>query len=346
MKSPLIRKILIITEGHWDHASSRTRVLEYIPLLRKEGYQIHWIPRIPQRSKNIIQRISFAIRKRYQYFLQTIFIACRSWDVVICQRQCLSSWKLQLLRKKHIPIIYDFDDAIYLKNRGKRYNPQKWKLMVKTANRVIVSNTKLQQKVHELGRKAEIIPTQVNVNRFQIKSNYLHPPPFRIGWTGSPTTAPYLLSLQPILSELAQKYSIEFICIGIPIPFRSTLFKVISIPWSYETEPHYLSSLDVGVMPLPDDEWTQAKAGYKLLLYMAAGLPVVASPVGVNSNIVVKNETGFLAKDDSEWLKFLKLLLENPNLRQQMGKAGRQRVLELYDINVTFNMWKNILKKI
>ncbi len=153
-----------------------------------------------------------------------------------------------------------------------------------------------------------------------------------IGWTGSHSTLKYLYEIEPVIEQLERKYpSLQFIVIANQKP-EMNLKSLRFIPWSLETEIQDLSRIDIGIMPLPDDEWSKGKCGFKALQYMALGIPAVVSPVGVNSQLVVNGDTGFLCSTRSQWLAALELLLADPSLRKEMGIRGRQKVIDEYSV--------------
>ena len=146
-------------------------------------------------------------------------------------------------------------------------------------------------------------------------------------------TTAYLEQLRPALRELAAQISFRVILIG-AAPGSLPGLPVEHVVWSPETEAAELARCDVGLMPLPDLPWERGKCGYKLIQYMASALPVVASPVGANREIVVPGETGFLAETDADWIASLSRLAQDPELRRRMGAAGRRRVTEHYSLEV------------
>jgi hypothetical protein len=153
--------------------------------------------------------------------------------------------------------------------------------------------------------------------------------PFTLGWIGSPLTSAYLEPLRPALVELAARQSFRIVLVGAS-PTALAGLPVERVAWSLETEAAQLARFDVGLMPLPDLPWERGKCGYKLIQYMASSLPVVASPVGANRDIVVPGETGFLAETWAEWGAALDRLAQDPALRQRMGAVGRRRVEQRY----------------
>ena len=152
------------------------------------------------------------------------------------------------------------------------------------------------------------------------------------GWTGSNSTMKYLEPFIPVMEELEKKYRLEFLLISNKKP-AWTLKSLRCWLWSEKTEVEDLRRIDIGIMPLPDDDWAKGKCGFKVLQFMALEIPVVASPVGVNSILIHNNENGFLASSTQEWIEKLQLLIENPELRKKFGIAGRKTVEEKYSVN-------------
>jgi glycosyltransferase involved in cell wall biosynthesis len=154
-----------------------------------------------------------------------------------------------------------------------------------------------------------------------------------VGWIGSPATTPHLASLAPALASLRDLPGLRVDTVG-AAPFGIEGVEVTHRPWSEATEPADIARFDVGIMPLPDDPWSRGKCGYKLIQYMASGLPVVASPVGANQRIVEHGVNGFLASDPGAWTSSLRTLYANPALRARFGAAGRERVVAQYSRDV------------
>jgi hypothetical protein len=155
--------------------------------------------------------------------------------------------------------------------------------------------------------------------------------PFTIGWIGSSLTSAYLEPLRPALRALLDMMPLRIVLIGAASDALAGL-PVQRVSWSLDSEAAELARLDLGIMPLPDLPWERGKCGYKLVQYMASSLPVVASPVGANGDIVVRNETGFLAETPADWLAALTRLAQDPALRHRMGAAGRRRAERHYSL--------------
>jgi len=155
-----------------------------------------------------------------------------------------------------------------------------------------------------------------------------------VGWIGSHSTVKYLRSLLPVLEAVAGKHRFVLYVVGSPTPFRACGLEVAQAPWALEREVQDFQRCDVGVYPLWDDEWSKGKCGFKAIQFMAVGVPVVASAVGVNKDIIQDGVNGFLASSHDEWREKLFLLLKDPQLRQELGMNGRKTVEERYSLDV------------
>jgi glycosyltransferase involved in cell wall biosynthesis len=202
---------------------------------------------------------------------------------------------------------------------------------------VIAGNAYIADRAAAAGARAVArLPTAVDLGRYPKKPRRREGPeePFTIGWIGSPLTSPYLEQLRATLTELSAQLPLRVRLIGAASGALAGL-PVDIVPWSVETEAAELARCDLGIMPLPDEPWERGKCGYKLIQYMASALPVVASPVGANRDIVASGETGFLAGTSAEWAAAITRLYRQPELRERMGLAGRNRAEHLYSLETT-----------
>jgi glycosyltransferase involved in cell wall biosynthesis len=156
--------------------------------------------------------------------------------------------------------------------------------------------------------------------------------PVTIGWIGSPTTWPYVQAVLPVLERVAERHGARIRIVGAGAVATSESALVDFVEWDEAAEVSEVQAMDIGVMPLPDEDWARGKCGYKLIQYMACGLPVVASPVGVNSEIVTEGVNGLLARTDAEWESALTALIADPARAKAMGEAGRSRVVVDYSL--------------
>ncbi len=260
----------------------------------------------------------------------------RRYDLVWLEKEALPwlPWWLEgaLLRRR--PYAVDFDDAWYLRYQG-HPNPlvraslaQKLSTLVRGSSLAIVGNAQLEAWAKEAGaRRVLRLPTAVNLNRYPVAERAPNAG-CTIGWIGSPlTAAAYLPPLASVFAELtrAQGCRLELVGSG---PLALEGVKVSILPWSEAEEARLLGGFDVGIMPLAHDEWSESKCAYKLIQYMATGLPVAASPVGMNRTVVRHGVNGFLADTAEEWRSALVTLRGDPALRRRMGEAGRRLVEE------------------
>lgn len=249
-----------------------------------------------------------------------------------------------------IPYIYDFDDAFYLKYKSNRFRfispilENKFSSVIAHASAVSAGNNTLKAYADEFSENTYLIPTVVDVDRYKILV-HAENPIFTVGWIGSPSTAPYLDTIVAPLSVLGRSAPVRLMVIGGKAPSISNA-EVVELIWQEDTEVQEINDFDIGIMPLPDNSWERGKCGFKLIQYMACGLPVVASPVGVNCEIVEHGVNGFLAETPEEWELALRTLSSDPELRKRMGKAGREKVEQQYSLQVTGPRLAALLKTI
>jgi glycosyltransferase involved in cell wall biosynthesis len=238
------------------------------------------------------------------------------------------------------PIVYDFDDAIYLPSTSGGGNPlmqllrrpEKVGRLIELSAAVIAGIETLRDYAARINDRISIIPTPVDTDHFRPKPKPEDGGPIVIGWIGSPTTAPYLKMVEPALEELFRRYPrLELRIVG-GSHRPPGLDRVSLRRWSLQTELRDLQHFDIGIMPMPDTEWTRGKCGFKTLQYMSVGLPSVSSPVGVTTEIVQDDLNGYLATGTEEWVEKLSRLVEDAALRRRIGQAGRQAIEEKYSV--------------
>ncbi len=325
----------MLTSGGWSHASSRIRAAQVAPLL-DPPFRATWRPRVADGGG----RVGRAVAKRWATLRRASAVAFGPVDVVLAQRIALAPWQLRRLRARRIPLVYDLDDALYLDA------PAATARMVAAATRVVVSAPALVPFCAAHGRTPAarapaVIPTPVDTGRVTPAAD--PPDVFTVGWMGSPWTSPYLAALAGPLAELARHREVRILLVGAAPDALAGLENVQRVAWAFDGEPDALRRMSVGVMPLPDDEWTRAKGGYKLLAYMAAGLPCVASPVGVNREIVEPGATGLWATTPDEWAEALLALCDDAGLRAAMGREGRIRAERTYSRDVCAAALRDVL---
>lgn len=246
-------------------------------------------------------------------------------------------WVLKKIYRKRI--IYDFDDAIWIPNTSVSNKIAGWakcnwkvKYICRWSYKVVGGNEYLCAFARNYNRQVVLIPTCVDTMKGhgRVKSIYNANCPV-IGWTGSHSTLKYLDEVMPLLKQLQVQYDFCFTVIADSdpqLPLKNYRF----ISWQAVSENEDLLQLDIGIMPLTPDEWSEGKCGFKLVQYFATGIPAVASPVGVNKEIIEEGVNGFLCATMAEWEDTLVRLLRDASLRERMGKAGRKKVEEQYSV--------------
>jgi glycosyltransferase involved in cell wall biosynthesis len=332
-------KVLFLIEGK-STPSSRFRAYNYSEKLKQAGVDHRIVP-IP---KNFLVRLI--------HFLPIAF-----YDIVVIQKKVFHVWELFLLRLLARMIIYDIDDAVmYLDKRGMpdptRISPKRLKRFlrtVRTADHVITGNHFLADYIRPFNPQLTIIPTPVNTRQYCVRGdgkNDGEKDKVIIGWIGTQGNLKYLKMLEKPLARLSAAYPhirMRIVCDrfidldGVPLDKK---------PWSLDEEASDLNSFDIGVMPLVDDAWTQGKCGFKILQYMGVGIPSVCSPVGVNAEIVHEGVNGYLARNEDEWVEKLSRLIEQEELRRQVGIKGRELVEAHYSLEITFPQFYRVLEKV
>lgn len=257
-----------------------------------------------------------------------------------------------LIKRSNVPLIFDFDDAIFLPSAGSANGlfrllkfPRKTRTICRLASHVIVGNTYLADYVRQFNERVTVVPSTIDLEKYRIERRADENGSPVVGWSGSLSTLPYLRSLAGALSKLAREERFRLRVIGAEGP-RIAGVEVESLPWRASTEAADLSTIDIGIMPLPDNEWTRGKCGMKALQYMSLGIPAVCSPVGVNTSIIRDGENGFVASTEEEWVERLKRLLRSPSLRTRLGTAGRLTVEANYSTSVHAPRVYEILKSV
>jgi len=261
-------------------------------------------------------------------------------DVVILQRKLLPLWQTSLLRKWARRLIFDVDDAVYQRDSNSSKGPEsrsrsaKYRDIVSKADVVIAGNDYLKQitSTWTAAERVCCIPTCIDTRNYRPAVHQRVGSQARLVWIGQQSTLRTLGMAAEQLTAVAQRIEgMEFhqICDGAAdIPG----FRVVPRPWSIASEAADLAECDIGVAWMPDDSWSLGKCGLKVLQYMAAGLPVVANPVGVHREMVIHGETGFLASTPRQWSESVARLAADPQLRNKLGAAGRYLVEKRYSV--------------
>ena len=317
-------RIAFLVQG-LETPRTRYRVTQYLPLFHKQGVETRVIS-IPRGTMRRLRD----------------FHSLDEFDLVVLQKRLLGAFDFHYIRRKAKHLVFDVDDAIMVKPdampQESRRRRVRFERTIAESDLVFAGNSYLMKVIQGLGAKAILVPTCIDLNRYQasrVKSSGMEEP-LHLGWIGSQSTLPYLRELKPVFRELGQMsvpMDLTIIC--------NTFFDDCGIPvckkiWSSETEVRDLMELDVGLAPLPDNSWTIGKSATKVVQYMAAGLPVITSPVGANAEIVQDGVNGFHVKERKEWMDRILFLAEHRDEGIRMGMAGRQLVEKSYSVQGVF----------
>ncbi|HUF38973.1 MAG TPA: glycosyltransferase family 4 protein [Anaerolineales bacterium] len=339
-------RVLVLTRYGPLGSASRLRFYQYLSLLRRSGHEFEiqafftddYVRRLYAGERQPAGDLLRAYRDRFA----ALRLASR-YDLLWVEKEFLPWLPAFAPALLKTPYAVDFDDAHF--HRYDRHRSSLVRLLLgkkvdavmRRAAVVVAGNEYLADRARRAGAgEVVIIPTVVDTLRYPPAAGDGDLAAFRIGWIGAPVTAGYLRSIEPALRRVLRDGA-SLTVIGAESPFGAD-FPVDARPWTEKTEAAELGRLDAGIMPLPDEPFERGKCGYKLIQYMAAGLPVVASPVGVNAQIVEPGINGFLAETDDEWVAALETLRRDPALRRRLGSAGRAKVHAEYDLEVTAPM--------
>ena len=350
-------KVLLLTRYGGLGASSRVRFMQYFPLLKAADIEVTAFPFFSDvyvRGLQQGQRSLFEVCRAYVQRLAGMLKA-EKYDLLWIEKEVfpwLPAWFESLLLSRQAPYVLDYDDAVfhyYDQHRSavvRSVLGGKHRELMRGAALVVAGNDYLASYARDAGAaKVEIVPTVVDLQRYPLARLRSTPDLAEIpcvGWIGQRATADFLRPLAPLFEQLRKQGKGRLTAIGIDA--QQLGLPMASVPWSEDTEVASLQALDIGIMPLRDEPFERGKCGYKLIQYMACGLPVVASPVGVNRQIVEHGVNGFLAETPREWEAALESLLADPLLRQRMGAAGREKVERSYSIQVTAPRLVGLLK--
>ncbi len=266
----------------------------------------------------------------------SLYRKLRRYDVVFLQKRLLSRPELMLLRRSVRTLVYDLDDAVMYESDGgeDRRRQSRFIAMMRAADLVVCGNQYLADEASRETDRVVIVPTCVDTNAYHPHLRHNNPDQITIGWTGSRSTNPYLNEILPILPKLHAPIAVKIISetlVDIDLSVLGALPRTF-IPWSPANEISEVATFDVGVMPVPENRFTQGKCGFKALQYMALGVPAVCSPVGVNRDIIHDGLDGFLPRTRDEWFQTISRLVKDSFLRETIGHAGRRRVEEAYSL--------------
>ena len=351
-------RVLFIVPYSSEGASNRYRVEQYLPYLKKEGMDYDIRPFVFKEFYEIIY-LKRGFFKKIIYFIKSLFnriydiLMLYKYDLVFIHREAcpfgppVFEW---LVYKSNKPIIFDFDDAIFLQNfnpinRIYRFLkfPSKTNMIIKMSSAVIVANKFLLEYSLALNKKTNIIATSIDTEKFYVTRKT--DSRLIVGWIGSPTTAVYLRIIFNAMQSLSRKYAFILRIIGAGTEISIPGVKIENCAWQLDREIQDFQSLDIGIYPMPDTLWTRGKAGFKAIQYMAVGVPVVASSVGIINEIIQDGVNGFLADNDTQWIESIAQLIEDHSLREKIGLEGRKTAKERFSVQANVHRFIRVLKR-
>lgn len=329
---------LLFLPGAYTAPAARFRIWQFVEPLRALGHSVsvrvifperYWVSPLSRAFVRLMHNRAGSVFR----MLSAIWLLrdASRFDVIFINRDIVPEIKVSFLEpwlaRRNPRLIFDFDDAIFLGERAAKLKRILPDFALVTAGNEFLANFARQHNAHVV-----IWPTVVDTERYK-PATVRQPGPIRIGWSGSKSTLRHSLPLiKDVIVELSQQNDFEFVIIADDFPERWPGVKMRYIRWCPATEVTDLQQFDIGLMPLVDSLFERGKCGAKLLLYGAIGIPALASPVGVNHDIVLHGKTGFHCSTEADWIHYLELLISDVALRRRLGGSGRQRMEKYYSI--------------
>ena len=322
------KNILFVSKGK-DSASTRYRALAYFTALQSSG----WRP-LHLTVRGTLPR------------LKLLGIAKQA-EVVVILRKTFSLSFLRLLRLCSKNLVFDLDDAVFCRSDGEASKSRQisFEKVTSICEQIWAGNLYLADRAKQYNEAVKILPTSLDYRKYLLEvekdSDY-----FDLVWIGSRSTQKYLKKSLPLLESLSEIIPNLRLKIVADFDLPTIRLKTLAVPWSEQGEAKALASSHIGIAPMTDDPWTKGKCGLKVLQYMAAGLPVISSPAGVNKEIVQHGKTGFLAENFDDWRQSINKLFSDPDLSDTMGKTGQKRVIEHFSVDATFRKMSECLNSL
>ena len=326
--------------------SQRFRIEQWLPYLYAQGISVDLVPFADEQLMELLHkpghRAAKAIANASRFLRRFEDVAkTRRYDAVLIHRAACIAGPAVLERLVALlgrPLIYDFDDAIFklhTTEANRRFGwlkfPGKTATICRISNHVVVGNAWLADYARQFNRQVTVIPTSIDTDHYRPVRENGSNGRVVVGWTGSSTSQTHLEMFAPLLRDLMSRRDVELRVISNREPVLPGIDYVWR-PWSAESEVSELLRFDIGIMPMPDDEWARGKCALKALQYMAMGIPTICSAVGANCEGIQHGENGLLASNSAEWLEALELLIDDATVRERLGCMGRRTVVEKYSM--------------
>lgn len=357
------KRILFIASHRPGRApGQRFRFEQYFEFLGQHGFECELSFIISAEDDKLLYRKGhywekYGIHRRAVAKRKADAKRANDFDIIFIFREALitrSTRFEKLFRKSKAKIVFDFDDAIWkldVSDANRMFsfmkNPGKTSEIIAMSDLIFAGNHYLAEYAGKFNKNVSIVPTTIDTAEYLPVAHAKNPGKLIIGWSGSITTIKHFEFALPFLRILKNKFGdkLEIKVIGDGNYVNEEL-GIKGIGWNKENEIKELSTFDIGIMPLPDDEWANGKCGLKGLQYMALNIPTLMSPVGVNAQIVENGVNGFLPKNTEEWVSNIETLIADPELRIRMGNAARKTVEKKYSVEAWKEKYVELFEKL
>jgi glycosyltransferase involved in cell wall biosynthesis len=340
-------KVLFLTRYPIEGASSRYRVYQYLPELKKLGvdctvssFMSADFYKLSFSSGHFLQKVFRTITASFSRLWQ--LRRYREYDIIYMQRELfpfgpplVERW----LKRRGARLVYDYDDALFI-NKPSQYNwmvnllrtPTKVYDIFALSACVMAGNRYLRDKALEHAPRSEVFEVAEDADRIKPHPPHKNENGVVIGWLGSKTTAKYLLLVESVLREIADEYpDVRFEVMGAG-ELDLTGLQITQLDWSLKGELEALARFDIGIMPLPMEEWSEGKSGGKARTYMVAGVVPIVADIGYNRELIQDGKTGFLCETAEDWKSAICRAIEDAALRQRIGEAARKDVIDRFPV--------------
>lgn len=357
------RVLILCPSPKGTAATQRLKYEQYLDLLEKEGYEFTISSFQTKRFWDIVYKPGRTVEKIWWTFIGYLkrigdLLRAPFYDAVF-----VNLWITplgfpffeRLLFFFNRKVIYDIDDMLFInkKQQGKVSFIQRFKgrrkpvVLMKYSSYVIVCTPKLEEIALEINKSEKVIDisSTFDTDRFTPVEDYTQKETITIGWTGTHSTIPFLETLQPVLAEVSKQRKIRLLVIAnkeyhmedVPTDFKY---------WNEDSEVQDLHQFDIGLYPIPANEWSLGKSSLKALTYMAIAIPFVATAYGTNFRIMQQGVQGFMALSNEEWISAIIKLIDDVELRKKMGLAGRKTVEDTYSVKANFSKYLQVFKTV
>ena len=357
-----MKKIVIVCPHPKDVApGQRLKYEQYIDNWEQSGFRVDVKPFMTDRFWNIVYKKGYFLEKIFwtligyskrikllftlrKYDLSYVFLWVTPFGTTFFERLYAN------ISKK---VIYDIDDLVYHKDHKSEANSflailkgrKKPIYLMKISDHVITCTPHLDSFVRKFNQKTTDISSTINTDNYIPVNQYSNEKPLTIGWSGSHSTSKYVYLLQEVLLELSKTHEFKLLVIG-DKSFHIDGLDCESVNWVEETEVQELQRIDIGIYPLPNEEWVLGKSGLKALQYMALGIPTIASAIGANYRVIENGVSGVLVDTDSAWKSAIEKYIIDPELRRSHGEMARKRVESLYSVKANEPIYIDVINKV